>query len=419
MRIAIVGAVCLVLGACSTTTYKDQAAQLGTAATALGGAMPTAPKVGANQIIDIKTDLVLGNFPIAFSTDCSLNAQIAYQAFLDSLSKSRDEQDAAYVPLTQISACDVVQLNPVATSAAAVPPVALVKSPAVKSGSAKPNAANVQLAADEQAEADAALNAAGRLKAKQAAQAAQQVALGQTPAPDASGQKKCGNVGGSCSLDDYATQIKAYGAAITAAGTAQSVTEAQAALTKADTATGSLLKLANANPIAAPITDAIATVGKLALQQAQYEAMRRAVLLFDARWPLAAPAVAAAARTRQALLISYAADTSLESAVQAQQYLNDDKYYHSPAERLQLFEVLDAKVTTSAAALKTAEADPAQAIAAFSKANHDLAFAIDQGKGDVSVLLDDLKALSDQVAAVQKAAQPATPTKTSGATSGK
>lgn len=378
MRLTATLVLILLLGACASTAYKDEAAQLGTSASALAAAFPSQAKVDAagGAVLDRTTDMLMLNGPIRYTNSCGDEAFAAYKAFVGSLSQVQSVQDSAYATLVKSPACSIV---PVVSVAAPASPL-----PARVVGGQAGSAAKPDTAAEARRSAAAMVHSSEQ----------------PLPVPVCKG---------SCTLEDYTNQIKAYGEAIQAASTAQNVSDAQTAVGKADTSIDGLLKAAKASPLAAPITDAVAAVGKLALQEAQYEAMKHAVLSFDSAWPQVSPSVETAARFRQAQLISYLADSSQSTCLSAQLYLNDGRYYRTPAERLQLFDVLDANVNTAAASLKTAEIDPGAAIAAFTKANHTLALAMQDPGRQSTTLLADLNAVQSQISAIDKAGAPAKP----------
>jgi hypothetical protein len=382
------------LAGCASTPYKDEAAQVGASASALASAFapPDPYATEGPDTLDLTTDLVMLNGPIRYTSDCGDKAFEAYGAFRASIARSQDAEDETYAALMKLPACGIDMLQP---PAADVAPAAAARRKA-------PRPAGAASAAALAAEARLA-----RAEARQAARDAQRRTPGRTPP-----RVTCL---GSCRLGDYAREIKAYGDAIQAAAEAKDVADAQAAAGKADTAIDNLLKAAKAPPLAAPIVDLVAALGKMALQQAQYAAMKHAVLSFDRAWQEAAPAVASAARLEQSHLISLRADRLAAAAMSAQLYVNDDRFYHSPAERLQLFTSLQAKVDDAAHALKAATIDPGAAVAAFGRANHALALAMMDPKRQKPTLVADLKALQDQITAIQKAAAPA---KASGGSNG-
>ena len=378
MRITTNVVLVLLLEGCASTAYKNEATQLGTSASALATAFPSQESVVAvgENTLDPTTDMLMLNGPIRYTSDCGNKAFNAYTTFVDSLSQDQNIQDSTYATLLASPACDIASAAPV------------VLSPARPS-------ARVGVQTKSTAKSDTTA-------------AARQAAASALAHPSA--QPQLASVcKGSCALEDYTNQIKAYGDAIQAASTAQNVSDAQTAVGNADTSIDNLLKAAQAPSLAAPIGDTVAAVGKLALQEAQYEAMKHAVISFDRIWPQVAPTVETAARFRQAELISYTADASQSAALSAQLYLNDSRYYRSPAERLQLYNAVNGKVVTAAASLKAAEIDPGAAIAAFTKANHTLAIAMRDPGRRSTTLLADLKTLEGQVSAIQQAAAPAKP----------
>lgn len=391
MRASSVIAFSLLLSGCATTVYKDEASQLGTSASALATAFPSQDSVDAEAraVPDIETDLLMANGPITYTQDCGSKAMAGYQGYVKSIGQSQSIQDSTYASLVKTEACLLASIGEVSS------PIAVA---AGKGTQAKADKSD--LAAEARLKGDEALNAAA-FAASQARQSERSPTLA-TPS--------CTS---SCTLTDYTNQIQAYGNAIQAAATADNVANAQAALGNANTAVGSLLSAAKAPPIATPIATALAAVGKLALQEAQYEAMKRAVLLFDYAWPNVAPAMETAARFRQAQLITTRAYVSLDDSLIAQLYLNNKTYFNSPSERFQLYQVLNSRATMAAKSLKTSEVDPAAAIVAFTNANHSLALAIENPHSQITTITADFKVLSDQVAALQKATASTTTTKSS------
>ncbi|MGH7023274.1 MAG: hypothetical protein ACREEB_06740 [Caulobacteraceae bacterium] len=389
MRISTAFALSLLLGGCASTAYKDEATQLGASATALAAAFPSQPSVDAEggAVIDFNMDMLMQGGPLRYTSDCGDKAFAAYEAFVGSLPRGQADQDAAYAVLVKSPACEITEPRAILAPASA-PATSTAADGGQASPATKPSAAQ-----------------AAHLKRDEARQEAKSTMA--HPSSRAQAKPVCK---GACSLEDYTSQIKAYGVAIQAAASAQSVTDAQTALGKADTALDSLLKAAKAPPLAAPVVDAIEAIGKLALQQAQYAAMKRAVLTFDSYWPLVAPAVESAARFRQAQLIQYRADASASACMAAQLYLNDDHYFANPGERLQLFGTLESKVDAASASLKAAEIDPGAAIAAFTKANHTLALAMEDPRRHSTTLTADINAVNAQITTIQKAATPATST---------
>ena len=385
MRIFATILACMLLAGCTSTAYKDQATALGSAAGALAAAIPSQTSVDAEEmnVPDLGYDLLLSSGPLVYTTECGDQAFASYVAFVQTLSKSQSDQDAAYLALKETKYCRL--------QATAIAPAAAASS----AGSAAPATKPDPLAAqrDKQLKQDAA---------RAAVQAQRSAAQAKIPPPAV--------CKGQCSADDYLKQLAAYGAAIQAAAAAQNVTDAQTAISNADTAADSLLKDANAPALAAPASDAVSELGKLFLQQMQYDAVKRSVLVFEAAWPTAAPSVGAAVRFRQAQLIKARANALQTAALAAQDYGNDRTKYSTVAERLTIFQYMNGKVTAAQVALTAAEIDPSAAINAFTKAQHTLALAMQDPKAQASTLVADLKAVQTQIAAIEKATSPTTTT---------
>ncbi len=361
----------VVCAGCATNVYKSETDRVGDSAKALAEALSAPPPDGA-ATLDLTTDLLLLGGPIHYDAGCGEAAFAAYEAVIRAAPADKTTQDRAYAALLETPACDL-------SSAPSAPPA---KPPA-----GAPDRPDAAPGAD-----------AHRLEREEARRMAAQARLHGPDRPSTRPLCK-----GSCTLEDYTRQISAYGEAIEQAGKADDVSDAQAAVGKAGAAADGLLKAAKAPPLAAPIVDLAAGLGKLAIQQARYAAMRRAVLVFDAAWVQAAPAVEEAARLRQAERISVLADAAQSEALAAQQYVNDDRYFHSPSERLRLFESLNAKADAADEALAQARTDPATAIAAFTRANHALALALENPRRQAATLQGDVKSLEDEVAAVHEA----------------
>ena len=372
---SLVVSLALACAGCATNVYKSETDRVGDSAKTLAEAL-SAPGPNGAATLDLTTDLLLLGGPIRYDAGCGEAAFAAYEGVIRAAPEDKTTQDRAYAALLETPACDL---------------------------SSAPSALPAKQPAGASDRSDAAPGADGRRLEREEAQ--RMAAQARTHGPDRPSTRPLCK--GSCTLEDYTRQISAYGEAIEQAGKADDVADAQAAVGNAGAAADGLLKAAKAPPLAAPIVDLAAGLGKLAIQQARYAAMRRAVLVFDAAWVQAAPAVEEAARLRQAERISVLADAAQSAALAAQQYVNDDRYFHSPSERLRLFESLNAKVETADAALAAARIDPATSIAAFTKANHALALALENPRRQATTLRGDVKSLEDEVAAVHKASAPA------------
>ncbi len=190
---------------CSSAVYKDEATQLGKAATALSSAFPSSQGVQSEaNSLDYNTDLIfLGGSLTYANFSCGDNATRGYIAFLNSLSGNAAAQDAAYAAHIKTASCG--------------PDPNFSTTPLQSTTLADP-------LQDQK-------NAQQRKVTMAAAVSAKNKAPAVLPPPICKG---------SCSLEDYTTQLRAYGDAIVAASGAQAVADAQNALTKAGTAVDGL-----------------------------------------------------------------------------------------------------------------------------------------------------------------------------------
>ena len=100
--------VTLVISACSSTVYKDEATQLGKSATALAGAFPSSDtlKSEGSAVLDYSTDIIMLGGPLIFTNrTCGDDATKRYIAFLKSVGTNQAAQDNAYAAVLKSSAC--------------------------------------------------------------------------------------------------------------------------------------------------------------------------------------------------------------------------------------------------------------------------------------------------------------------------
>ena len=319
---------------------------------------------------------------VVYSLDCEDDAYKAVQDFLGKVGTNapQTEQDSAFAKLAELKPCSL----------------ASTQTESKKPGNGKPNPSksgkDLKKEADEKAAKE---RAEQQLKADELRAAA----AGHAPTtPDCAP---------SCALEDYTGPISEYATDVQAIVTGKSVSDVEDGLKKGNGAIDGLLTAVKANPLASAAVDAVNAIGDLALQEAQYEALKSLVFNFDQSRLLFEPAVVKAARVRYALLVYTRAAASMEAALTAQEFVNDPANYRDVAERLALFEYFNVKVNTASEAFSdTVKVDPEKAFEAVDEANHALALALLDPKRQLASLGDAIKSLSDQASALKKAASP-------------
>lgn len=378
----------VLLGACSTTAYDDEVKSLASAALALADAPPSSARLERESagVLDPTLDLLLEGGPIKYSLECGRQAKAAQEALVAAIPKGPEAEDAAFASFKTLKACSAVSLAP-------EKPIPAEKAKVDKQAQGPGGGADKSAEEKKREQAEARL---------QAAQAARVGGAGVLVRSDILPKPVCE---GSCSLDDYLGQIQAYGENLTAIADGKNVEAVNKGLDGAGKALGGLATAAKVSPVGTAIIDANTAITKMAIQQAQFNAMRAAVLDFDAIWPKVAPAVKTAARLRYAELAVTRAFASEQAALVAQQYLNDELYYDSPTGRLSLYQFLNARVTAAATAFDSARAaDPSSAVTGLTKASHELALAMTDPSKQKDSVMAALKALDEQITALKKAA---------------
>jgi hypothetical protein len=377
--------VALVMGGCTPTVYSSEVDQLATATTAITKSIPSRQDIKdaeRNALGDTGLQAVLMKSPVEYSFQCDQQAYDDAIAFNTALGQNQKAQDEAIAKFATIKPCSLLASDEPAAGSSPKPEAGPAQAPAKKGKTA-----------EERARA-AAMEAAKR-RALEAASAKTEPLRAPPCAP-------------TCTLEDYTEQITAYVKNLQAIVSGKNVKEIQDALDGANKAIDGLLTTVNAPKLGSAAADAVVALAKLGLQQAQYEALRDAVLVFDDNWSTVSPYVVRAARFRYASLVRARAGEAKGAAVTAQWALNNQEVFSNPMERLTLYQLLNPRVDAANASLTAAiKSNPAAALQAFAAANSALAEALLDPKRQVGALAAALKTLNEQAAALKKALSPA------------
>ena len=399
--------VSLSLGGCASSVYLTEAGKLGDAADAVAKAMPTDAviKSAADPNAEItRNGFILNNAPLAYGLKCMSQAHAFRVGVILSAGQPEKAQDDTYqAGLKTVDACKLddtafaMELQKPASAAenacvaeAAPPPPAVApvtEPPRSRRGRHAPRPA----AAPPAVTVAAAQGWSAVMLPERCAVRQQAVQAALAP-QDVQGANPAAKPDPKYALDAYVAALSEYAKNLKAITAANSLDDVNKALDGAGASLTSLVKAAKGPDVAAGVSLETKLVG-LALEQAQYEALRRSAREFDKAWDQVAPSVKTALRLREAQLIEDRATINFGYAASASAFLNSPRAYASPAERLQLFTTMNGKVDEAAARLEASKVDPAGAIDAFTNASGELTKALDDPKRQVGALQKEVQEL--------------------------
>ena len=167
-------------------------------------------------------------------------------------------------------------------------------------------------------------------------------------------------------------------AAIVSAGDSDAVAAASDRLTKA---VGDLAQLGGAPAPAAAAVGFAGKLARMALANAQYAALRHAVLAADPRLAPAAPALIRILRLRQTAWAAQISEDARSVTTLASSALNDPRLISAPALRIEAYDRFAPTLDKLAEALAAARTDPADEVRALITAHHQLAVALRTRRG--------------------------------------
>jgi hypothetical protein len=395
LRVAVIVAGALLLSSCTTNVYQTEAGDIGTAAATLAKALPSSADVedaAAGTTAPLATGWILNNGPLNFSQGCLSAAHAFRVAVISRASDPDEQQDTAYsANLKSVTPCALEK------SVFAEPPVAAAPIPlnsedcsTLRAGQASTQSVTTWTTtnlASRCGEVNGAKNAA-TVTAQAISQAAN-------------------NPPGKGDIDAYIKAISDYANSLKAITASTSLDDVNKSLGDTSTALDSLVKAADPKADASPITKLLGGIAKMAIEQAQFEALRRSANAFNAAWDQVAPSLKLAVRLRYAEIIEDRATANFGEANVAQIFLNQGRSYSTPAQRLELYNTITASLSDSTTKLQAACVDPGPAINGFTKANAALTTALNDPKRQVAALVSEVQSLKTLVAGLSPSAKGA------------